>query len=117
MAQRLPFHRSAKGTAPELVDCPPTVIHLWVVDRGAGPRVSGCGNSPVLAVLDGLHEAELVAAGGGREGGKPGGQSFHNGRLRGARGGGGVLPPRLRPPAPGPPGPRPAAAPPSPSPP
>src|SRR5260370_35831868 len=66
MAQRLPFHRSAKGTAPELVDCPPTVIHLWVVDRGAGPRVSRSGNSPVLAVLDGLHEAELVAAGAAR---------------------------------------------------
>src|SRR5260370_32661511 len=76
MAQRLPFHRSAKGTAPELVDCPPTVIHLWVVDRGAGPRVSGCGNSPVLAVLDGLHEAELVAAGGGGPAATGGGGVF-----------------------------------------
>src|SRR5260370_42612457 len=88
MAQRLPFHRSAKGTAPELVDCPPTVIHLWVVDRGAGPRVSGCGNSPVLAVLDGLHEAELVAAGGGGARRTRGGENCSNARPGGPRGGG-----------------------------
>src|SRR5258707_7403423 len=99
MAQLLPFHRSAKGTAPELVDCPPTVIHLWVVDRGAGPRVSGCGNSPVLAVLDGLHEAELVAAGGCAPRRQPGGESISQARLVRHTGGGGgppVRPPRPR---------------------
>src|SRR5260221_3268387 len=104
MAQLLPFHRSAKGTAPELVDCPPTVIHLWVVDRGAGPRVSGCGNSPVLAVLDGLHEAELVAAGGGGERGTRRGADFQEGAPGGPPGGGGA-PPSVRPPAAGPPAP------------
>src|SRR5258708_35354743 len=88
MAQLLPFHRSAKGTAPELVDCPPTVIHLWVVDRGAGPRVSGCGNSPGLAVLDGLHEAELVAAGRGGPRAAAGGGRLHPGAAGGPRGGG-----------------------------
>src|SRR5260370_41159255 len=100
MAQLLPFHRSAKGTAPELVDCPPTVIHLWVVDRGAGPRVSGCGNSPGLAVLDGLPEAELVAAGGG---GAPRNQRGRDLRPAGAGGRGRG---RGTPPAP----PRPTAA-------
>src|SRR5258708_14947309 len=102
MAQLLPFHRSAKGTAPELVDCPPTVIHLWVVDRGAGPRVSGCGNSPVLAVLDGLHEAELVAAGGGGPRGAPRGGGCLRTRPFGAvRGGGRPL--HRRPPTRAPP--------------
>src|SRR5258708_12098709 len=99
MAQLLPFHRSAKGTAPELVDCPPTVIHLWVVDRGAGPRVSGCGNSPVLAVLDGLHEAELVAAGGWGRRGTRGGESCVQGAAV-RHGGGGGSPPPPRPPPP-----------------
>src|SRR5260370_1725557 len=92
MAQLLPFHRSAKGTAPELVDCPPTVIHLWVVDRGAGPRVSGCGNSPVLAVLDGLHEAELVAAGGRWRRRTRGGPSCRHARPGRPPGGGGPPP-------------------------
>src|SRR5258708_35561187 len=110
MAQLLPFHRSAKGTAPELVDCPPTVIHLWVVDRGAGPRVSGCGNSPVLAVLDGLHEAELVAAGGGRRPAAPGGGTARRGPP-GARRGGGGGPPRAPPGRPA--APRPPRAPPA----
>jgi hypothetical protein len=58
--------RQAQLTTPMLL-----TVHVCsgpagpaVLDREAGTRVSGCGNSPVLAVLDGLHETELVAAGG-----------------------------------------------------